>query len=118
MRLQVSSQSGPISPELRALIKRQVGFALGRFEQRIRAVRVRLSDLNGPKGGIDKRCHILATLQDGGTVVAEVDDVEFEPVIHRALDRIARRVQRHGETAQTRSRAASTARKNTTGIGS
>lgn len=117
MKLKVSSQNIPISEAVSALIERQIGYALGRFESRIREVSVRLSDLNGPKGGIDKHCKIMVKFRTGGSVMAEVTDVEFEPVVHRSVDRIARRVQRHWDSAQTRARSADTTRKKKSGVG-
>ena len=95
MKLTMTDQNGTLNSELAVLIQRQIGYALSRFEPRIREVNVRLSDLNGPKGGIDKHCRIMVRFRGGGSVLAEVVDVAFEPVIHRTVDRIARRVQRH-----------------------
>lgn len=46
------------SDALRDHIERRVGFALRRFSDRIRSVTVRVVDLNGPRGGIDKECRI------------------------------------------------------------
>ncbi|MCG8409033.1 MAG: HPF/RaiA family ribosome-associated protein [Phycisphaerales bacterium] len=117
MKLKVTSQNKAVSDDLVTLVHRQVGYALARFESRIRNISVRLSDLNGPKGGIDKHCKIMVTFRNGDSVVAEVADVEFEPVIHRAVDRVAKRVQRHWRTMQTRARSAATIRKNETGVG-
>jgi hypothetical protein len=48
--------------------RREVGriltSALGRFDHRVRTVRVWLEDVNGPRGGVDNRCRI---------------DIEFRP---------------------------------------
>ncbi len=117
MKLSASSRSGTPDKNLTALFERQVGFALGRFEPRIHSVRLRLDDVNGPKGGIDKHCRITVRLRTGGTVTAEVTDVAFEPAIHRAVERIARRVQRHGETDRAQARTAAAARKFEFGVG-
>ncbi|GJM24545.1 MAG: hypothetical protein DHS20C16_09600 [Phycisphaerae bacterium] len=117
MELKVSSQGDVLNPKLNALIERQVDFALSRFEQRIREVSVRFSDLNGPKGGIDKHCKIGVTLRNGESIFAEVSDSEFEPAIHRVVDRVTRRIKRHLSLAHSKSRAAATHRKGETGIG-
>lgn len=117
MKTQISSQGTPVTPELRLLAQRQIGYALGRFESRIREVSVHLRDLNGPKGGIDKRCRVTVEFRTGGSLIATVTDVDFEPAIHRTIDRIARQVRRHCSTEQTRDRAAAARRKNETGVG-
>jgi ribosome-associated translation inhibitor RaiA len=116
MKLRVSSQNQLVTERLRDLIERRVRFALGRFESRIRETSVRLTDLNGPKGGIDKRCTIVVQLRGGSSVVASVSDVEFEPVIHRAADRIARIVGRRWDIARTRARYAADDFKLETGV--
>jgi len=117
MKLSVTSQDKSIGTQLHELVQRQIAYALGRFEVHIRSVTLRLSDLNGPKGGVDKHCKIMVTLRGGESIVAEVTDVEFEPVIHRAVDRIAGRVRRYLKASQTLSRSAAAARKDETGVG-
>ncbi|MCB9850223.1 MAG: HPF/RaiA family ribosome-associated protein [Phycisphaerales bacterium] len=117
MKLIVNNRNERLTDSLRTLVERQAGYALGRFELHIREVTVRLSDLNGPKGGIDKRCKVQVGLRSGGTIVAEVDDTEFEPCIHRVMDRVSRRVRRHLEVAQTEARSAAAVRKDETGVG-
>ena len=46
-----------MSGQLRDYAERRLAFALRRFRQHIRNVRVRLVDLNGPKRGIDGHSH-------------------------------------------------------------
>lgn len=117
MKLKVMRHDKSIGARLEGLVERQIGYALGRFETRIRSVTVRLSDLNGPKGGVDKQCKVMVTFRGGESVIAEVTDVEYEPVVHRAVDRIAGRVRRYLKASQTRSRSAAAERKNETGVG-
>jgi len=52
-------------------IQRRADFALGRFAARIQRLTVRLTDVNGPRGGIDKRCRIAIDLVPSGTVMIE-----------------------------------------------
>ena len=68
-------------------------FALGRFSSRIRRVIVRLQDLNGQRGGLDKRCHIEAQLSGRGLLVVDVRDMELESAVARAAERIRRRIR-------------------------
>ena len=80
----VKSDRGHVDPELTAHVERRLRFALSRFSGRIRRVNVFLADQNGPRGGIDKTCRIVVMLRDGGSVVAEVNDVDWVIAVDRA----------------------------------
>jgi ribosome-associated translation inhibitor RaiA len=83
-----------VGPELGRLVERRLSFALSRFGGRLRAVSVSLTDLNGPRGGIDKRCSIQARLSPRGTVRVEHTDSELPAAVDRAATRLARAVAR------------------------
>jgi len=95
MMIDIAMKPDRPSAAIRSLIEKRVRFALGRFEQRLNRVQVRLTDENGPKGGIDKRCTVSADLGAAGTLHAVVDDSAFEPAVSRAVERIARRLKDH-----------------------
>jgi ribosome-associated translation inhibitor RaiA len=59
-----------IAPQLRAYAERRLTFAL-RFQQQIRHVRVRVTDVNGPKHGLDARCAVTADLTNGQRLFVE-----------------------------------------------
>jgi hypothetical protein len=62
----VDRDGGPNTTEaLSAYATRRLSFAIRRFEHRIRHVFVRMSDLNGPRRGVDSRCSIVVELVDG-----------------------------------------------------
>jgi hypothetical protein len=50
---------------LREYASHRLALALRRFEHRIRRVIIRISDLNGPKRGVDSQCSITVDLVDG-----------------------------------------------------
>lgn len=88
------------STETEALAQRQLQFALGRFGNRVRTLTVRLSDLNGPKGGVDKRCLVTVRLSRPRRVVVVEDvDANEAAVIARAVDRASRAVARAVDVA-------------------
>jgi len=99
MKIEIRSLNERIDQSQKDYVERRMLFALGRFSSRIRRVMVRLEDMNGPRGGLDKRCHIEVRVPGRGVLVVDVRDVELEPAVSRAADRIARRV-RDGLTAQ------------------
>ena len=94
MQLLVSGRNFKIGEELREHVDRRVQFALGKFDAEIDRVEVGLSDVNGPRGGIDKQCRIVAKMRSLGTLVVEYADEDFYAVVSRAADRIGRSVSR------------------------
>jgi len=83
-----------LSLAVRRMIARRLGFALDRFGARISAVTVWLSDVNGPRGGVDTLCRLKVALTAGRPVVVEARDASVPSVIAGAADRIARAVAR------------------------
>jgi ribosomal subunit interface protein len=94
MTISVRGDGIDVSPEIEGLVERRLGFALSRFGGRVRAVSVGLTDLNGPRGGIDKRCCMQARLAPRGTVRVEDTDSDLPAAIDRAATRLARAVAR------------------------
>lgn len=94
MRLDVLSGNLPNSDAIDTHTQRRLGFALDRFAKRIEQVRVRFNDLNGPRGGIDKRCAIECNLGPHGIVVIEETDADLYTAIDRAAQRVKVAVRR------------------------
>lgn len=69
MAITIHSRSIEITEELRELTSRRMHFALDTFGDRVESVAVNLSDVNGPRGGVDKRCHIAVVVRGVGAVV-------------------------------------------------
>ena len=97
MQLDIRSQGLDIGQDLRGHIERRLRFVLSRFGDRIGRVTVYLADLNGPRGGIDKRCRIVVRLLRSGQVFVEDTDSDLEAVVDRAADRVAQSVRRQLE---------------------
>jgi len=78
--------------------ERRLEFALGRFGDRVQRVMIYLEDINGPRGGIDKRCRMVARLnQPAREVVVEGFEAELESLIDRTADRLGQSVGRELE---------------------
>ncbi|MEM7517756.1 MAG: hypothetical protein AAF368_12650, partial [Planctomycetota bacterium] len=58
MNLEVRTEGVQITETLREHVERKLRFALGSFGDRIRSVRIRLKDVNGPRGGEDILCNL------------------------------------------------------------
>jgi ribosomal subunit interface protein len=90
MQLEVRIHAAEVGDSLRAYIDRRLRFALGRFGERVGRVRVGISDLNGPRGGVDKCCRVSAALVPFGRVVVEEVDGDVYAAIDRAAGRLGR----------------------------
>jgi len=71
-------------------VQRRLQFAMSRFQDRALRVKVCLSDVNGPKGGVDKRCRLQ--IRVGGLPDIFIEDTESQ--LHVAVDRAVERAGR------------------------
>ena len=87
MRVDIKTSGISLTDELREHTERRLGFALDRAHHDINTVTVRLSDINGPRGGSDKRCQIQIPLPHHPGVVIEETDADLYIAIDRAASR-------------------------------
>ena len=80
----------PQAQELRTLTERRVRQAFKRLAWLIPRVRVHLSDINGPRGGIDKRCQIELITDGGKPVIVTSLARDWFLALQSALTRAAR----------------------------
>jgi hypothetical protein len=83
-----------LSQEERVLIRHGLGVKLGKYEHSIERVTVRVQDVNGPRGGIDKLCRIKVVLSGLPSVVFESRAVSVKAAINGALSGTERAVRR------------------------
>jgi ribosomal subunit interface protein len=84
--------------ELRSYIERRLSVALDRFMDRLGTVEVRISDVNGPQGRVDKSCEIRVQLSRSGVLlIQEARDANVYASIDSAVERISRSFSRHLE---------------------
>jgi ribosome-associated translation inhibitor RaiA len=84
-----------LTDELRKEVKRSVAFAVDRYDRQLHDVTVYLTDLNGPKGGVDKLCQITANLSRGNAVLILEKGTGILPTVNRAAHRLGPRVGRN-----------------------
>lgn len=94
MQIDIQARNFPLTDALRNHTKRRLGFSLSARDDHIQRVIVRLSDINGPRGGTDKCCHIQVALTHLPDVVIEDTEVDLYAAIDRAADRAGRTVGR------------------------
>jgi ribosome-associated translation inhibitor RaiA len=74
----------------RACIRRKLGMKLGKFATSIERISVRVTDLNGPRGGIDQVCNVKVVLSGLPSVVIE----RRRAALHAAIDDALRATER------------------------
>ena len=89
MLIEIQSRNITLTQELKDLLRKRVEFAFDRFQHKIQKVRIRLSDVNGPKGGIDKHCQIHLALPDQPDVVVRTRASRIEAAISKTTSRSA-----------------------------
>ena len=89
MLLEISS-NGAASDALREYIERKLELALNRFDHRLERIQVRLEDVNGPRGGLDKRCRLHVSGRPSWRIHVEGAGATF----HDAVDAAAARARR------------------------
>lgn len=101
MRFTIQAHDFALTPALREHVTRRVSFALTRYRDHVRRIDVRLSDENGPRGGVDKRCCLR--LRVGGRPDIVIDNTEED--LYTAVSRSADRAERALIRQLLRSRA-------------
>ncbi len=95
MNFDIQSQDFPLTSALSDHAKRRLQFVLTRRSDRIQRVVVRVGDMNGPRGGVDKFCRIQVYLLNAPVAVIEDIGLDMYAVIDRAADRVGRVVVKH-----------------------
>ena len=94
MRLQIRTRGIESGKDLRGYVERRAGFALGRHDPRLGKVVVRISDVNGPRGGEDKLCQVVMEVKRGPVITIEDRDAAVTAAVDRALERASQAVSR------------------------
>jgi len=105
MQIEIQARNFSLTDSLREYIERRLGFALSTRDEHILRIAVRLSDINGPRGGADKCCHIQVVLPHLPDVVIEDTEVDRYTAIDRAADRAGRTVGRRLARQRDRGRS-------------
>jgi ribosome-associated translation inhibitor RaiA len=84
----------PQAASMRIDVERRVRFVLRRISGRVPRAEVQFSDVNGPRGGVDKRCQIELRTDGAGPVVVSSVAKDWRTALDDALSRAARFVRR------------------------
>ena len=83
-----------LDEEDRDLIRKKLGTKLGKFASPIERVTVRMTDANGPRGGVDHVCNVKVVLSGLPSVVVERRDASPHVAIDLALRATEQAVRR------------------------
>jgi ribosome-associated translation inhibitor RaiA len=87
MQMDIHAQPFKLTAALEQHVAQRVEHAIGTASKSVRGVRgvmVRLLDVNGARGGVDKTCRIVAWLRRGGAVIVEAVDRDLYAAIDAA----------------------------------
>lgn len=84
----------PEAGSQRQLAITRLQFVLRRVRWLVPRATVRLSDVNGPRGGVDKRCLVELETDGHGKVVIQAAARDWRTAIDNALGRAARALMR------------------------
>ena len=110
MKVQFASKGLVAADGMRARAVRRLHFALDRFADRVTRVRVRLADVNGPRGGLDIQCLIQVWVAGVGVLMVKVTAADADTAIDRGAGRIHRLVARQLDRRSKRRGRAGTVR--------
>lgn len=105
MKIGIQCRGFSLTGAIAGRIHKRLACLLGRGIRGLRRVDVTLSDLNGPRGGIDKRCLIKVSIDGLRPVIIEDVESDLYMAIDRAAGRASRTVVRRVALDNSRRRA-------------
>jgi ribosome-associated translation inhibitor RaiA len=111
MKIDIRFRGFEVSQSLREYIVRRAHFAFRRFGRGINSLTVRISDINGPKGGADKRCQVTIRGSGLGTVTLEDLSADAYSAVDMVFERAARVAGREIERTRADRRDAAAVRR-------
>ena len=94
MQIAIQAHGFQLTETLEQHVRDRLRFTFSRVSGRVRRVLVTLSDINGPRGGIDKRCLMEVRLDGLSSIVIQDVQANLYLAIDRAAGRAARSVMR------------------------
>ena len=105
MQIDILARDFSLTEALTSHIRYRLGTALNKLEDQIQRVRVRLSDINGPRGGEDKQCQLQVVMDQLPDIIIEDIESDMYFAIDRAAERAGRTVGRRVARQRSLSRS-------------
>jgi hypothetical protein len=92
MWIDIQASGLGLSAQTRTFVERKLRQGFARFGNRIEQVSAHFADINGPRGGIDKRLIMRVRIGRGQETVVETRDADFYTLLDRTVQRGKRNV--------------------------
>lgn len=106
MEITIYASDFTITDAMRQHIERKLRFTLTRIRSHIQSVSIRLEDINGPKGGLDKCCTLKILISNTPAVIIKDVQEDMYQAIDTALHRLNNVATRKIERLKARNRKA------------
>ncbi|WP_295757186.1 HPF/RaiA family ribosome-associated protein [Undibacterium sp.] len=94
MRINIQARGFELTEALRLHTERRLQFAIDWASDEVRTVKVRFSDINGPRGGNDKCCTIQIPIVGHADLIIKDIEADLYVAIDKAADRIEHTLSR------------------------
>jgi len=112
MHIDLQSRSFELTDALDKYVRRRLGFSLAAWQDQIQRTIIRLTDINGPRGGDDKCCRIHLIMDQLNDIVIEDTRADLYMAIDRASSRAARTLSRRINRKRDKQRHRTTLNRN------
>ncbi len=102
MQVDIQSRHFSLTSAIEAYIRRRLDYGFSARAHHVKCIVVRLKDVNGPKGGVDKCCQLQIVLAGLPDIVVEDTETSLYLAIDRAVDRASRSLARKLDRRRTR----------------
>lgn len=108
MQIHIHANAFELTDSIKDYVEEKLALALSWNQDDLTKISVRLADINGPRGGADKSCHLLIVLKGKKQLVIEDVQADLYVAIDRAIERgarsVSRQIARHREIDHQRIR--------------
>ncbi len=94
MLVKITGRNFTATEDIRSHIEHRLNFATQKFEEKISQISIRIRDINGPKGGVDKECHIHLRLKGMPSIIIKQSATNIYTAVDLATDRLAQTISR------------------------
>ena len=88
MNIQIIKRKVDLKEEQQSVTMERCQRLCQRFMDRVASMTLRLSDINGPKGGVDKECVAQIRLTNGAVLTSVKRHQDIEGAINRSLETV------------------------------
>ena len=99
--MDLSALNFEVTDAIERRVSRRIGAAIGRASRSVTGTMVRLRDVNGTRGGVDKACRAMAWVRGRGAVVLDAVDRDLYAAVDAAAAKLGKALRRHVRRRRT-----------------